>query len=64
MNKRQFEEGYIKRSKITSEFYHKYFVTLPCRCGADVCRGWAAVHNNPEMIKDHKEFYAPKKLRV
>ena len=55
MNKIQFEKGYIKRSKITPEFYQKHFITLPCQCGADICRGWAAIHNTPEMINLHNE---------
>ena len=55
MNKTQFERGYIRRSKITPEFYHEHFITLPCQCGVDVCKGWAAIYNTPEMIALHLE---------
>ena len=39
----QFEKQYIQNSKITEEFYHKYFVTLPCNCEAEQCKGFAAI---------------------
>jgi len=61
MTKEEFEIGYCSRSDISLEFYHKYFVTLPCACDYELCQGWAAVHNDPELIKAHMMFYAPKK---
>ena len=60
ISKAEFELGYISRSGITPEVYHKNFVTLPCECGADVCEGWAAIHNTQEMIDLQNELYAPK----
>lgn len=57
MTKEKFEEEYCKRSGITLEDYHKYFVTLSCRCGEADCKGWAVVPNSPLSIKAHKENY-------
>lgn len=41
-SKQEFEDVYIERSKINREFYDRYFVTVSCDCGEDVCSGWAA----------------------
>lgn len=60
MTKEEFEEYYIENSKITPEIFSRYFVTLPCACDYEGCRGWAAVRNDPMLIKDHNELYAPK----
>lgn len=64
MTKEEFEKGYCERSGITIEFYNKYKVTLPCACGEEDCEGWAAMSNDPELIKWHMQFYAPKKEGV
>lgn len=32
---------------------------LPCACDYEGCDGWAMVRNNPDMIKDHYDLYAP-----
>lgn len=58
MTKEEFEQGYIERSKITREFYDKHMITLPCNCGAENCKGFAAVGNNEQTIKMHMELYA------
>jgi hypothetical protein len=62
ITKEEFEKGYIERSHITREFYDQNFVTLPCPldCDAAECEGWATIHNDPEIIKDHLRFHAPK----
>ncbi|KKN64749.1 hypothetical protein LCGC14_0488810 [marine sediment metagenome] len=60
MHKKYFETMYCKRSNITKSSYNRWRVTLPCACGYDGCRGWAAVSRNEDMIKDHMELYAPK----
>lgn len=59
MKKEEFEKGYIERSGITPELYHKYWVTLPCDCGGNGCEGWAAIPNDPISIEDHNRFYNP-----
>jgi len=57
IKKEEFEEGYIKRSSITMEFYNEHFTTLPCtRCDYADCEGWAAIHKGCE--DDHNKFYA------
>lgn len=57
MTKEKFEEWYCGRSMITLEEYHKYFVTLSCKCGEDGCNGWAVVPNRPSSIKAHYDIY-------
>ena len=60
MTKEEFEKSYIEKSAISTEFYHQCFVTLPCDCGDKFCKGWAAIHNSPDMIASHNKLYAPK----
>lgn len=60
MTKEAFEQGYCERSNLSREYYRQLFVTLPCACGSEECGGWAAVRNEPNMIKDHIELYSPK----
>jgi len=57
MSKMEFERRYIKKSGITSQFYHDNFLTLECHCGDKGCKGWACVSNNPQSIEVHKELY-------
>lgn len=56
MTKQEFEELYCKKSGITKEWYDKYFVTLPCYCENEDCKGWACVGNSPFAIKIHNEL--------
>lgn len=60
ITKEEFEKGYIERSHITKEWYDKYYVTLPCACGAKECQGWAKVRNTIEDIRDQMTLYVPK----
>ncbi|MEK4328906.1 hypothetical protein MKX70_24005 [Paenibacillus sp. FSL R7-0312] len=57
MNKKEFEEDYCRRSNIQIEEYLNGMITLPCRCGSESCKGWAAVTNNPLAIKSHVNLY-------
>lgn len=57
MTRKQFEESYCNKSHISIEEYDKYFVTLPCNCGDDTCKGWACVTKREASIKAHKELY-------
>lgn len=41
-SKEEFEDRYIKGFGVDREFYDRYFVTVVCDCGEDVCTGWAA----------------------
>lgn len=56
MTRKQFEENYCNKSHINIEEYDKYFVTLPCNCGDDTCKGWACVTKREASIKAHKEL--------
>lgn len=60
MKKEEFEAGYCERSNITRFYYDKWFITLPCACDYEGCKGWAAVSKKDDFIKDHMELYAPK----
>lgn len=51
MSKEDFEEMYCENSDITIEEYNKYFITLPCDCGVEFCRGWIA-ENKEEYEKE------------
>ena len=62
MSKEDFEAMYCGRSNITRERYKQWFITLSCACDYKECKGWAAVHNSPDMIKDHLELYAPREI--
>lgn len=53
-SKEQFEQDYCESSNITKEEYDKYFVTLPCNCDFEGCKGWACVSNHPLVIKAHE----------
>ncbi len=57
MTRKQFEENYCNKSHINIEEYNKYFVTLPCNCGEDTCKGWACVTKKESSIKAHRELY-------
>jgi len=57
MTKEEFIEYYCRNSKITREYYDRYYVALPCNCGEYMCQGWASIRNNPDIIEDHKRFY-------
>ncbi len=57
MSKSEFEGYYCKEAQMTIEEYKECFVTLPCNCGDDVCKGWACVSNSERSIKAHKELY-------
>ena len=57
MDKEGFEKMYIHLSNITPEFYVSHFVTLECHCDNPLCRGWAAVSNNPQSIESHNKLY-------
>ena len=63
MTKEEFEQGYCDRSNITREQYKEWFTTLQCACDYELCKGWAAVPNEPDIIKAHLELYAPKEAK-
>lgn len=60
ITKTEFERQYCERSSITLKRYRGWFITLPCSCDYEECRGWAAVHNHPDMVADHIELYSPR----
>lgn len=53
----QFEEGYAARAEISVEEYRKHLTTMPCDCGDEHCKGWAAVNKGREQ--DQINLYAP-----
>lgn len=67
--RKEFEEGYAKRSKMTVEKLHDFgFFAHPCDCADESCKGWQMCSNeNWEFfkdihnIKDEKEY--EKKVR-
>lgn len=50
-----FEADYCRLSGITRSYYNEWFVTLPCHCDYEGCRGWAKVRRGDE--EDHRRFY-------
>lgn len=52
MTKQQFIERYGKKF-----FESGKLVAMKCNCGDEACSGWAAVTNNEESIKSHKDLY-------
>ena len=53
MTKEEFETQYCENSGIEPELYHSAFLTLPCSCDYENCKGWAAVTRNPLVIAEH-----------
>lgn len=54
---KEFEKNFIKKSNITQDYYNKYYRTLPCKCDAENCKGWAAVSKDEMTIKLHNKLY-------
>ena len=61
MTKEEFEHNYCQGSGITIEQYRQWKVTLPCSCDYEGCEGWAAIINDPDIIKDYIKFYGGSK---
>ena len=57
MNEEEFIKKYCYDSNISREFFDKHLVALPCSCGWERCKGWAAVSIDPDSIRRHKELY-------
>lgn len=49
----EFKKQYCDRSGITVEDFDKKLVVLECHFGSPVCKGWAAVQNEPKAIERH-----------
>ena len=63
VSKDEFESRYLKRSGISVEKYRLMgFMTLPCACDSDLCKGWAAV--SPSSLMHHLAFCLPDKARL
>ena len=58
----KFEKDYARKSEISMPYYRRHFVTLPCRCDADNCVGFAAVSLKKHSILTHAELYMPDKF--
>ncbi len=56
---KEFERNYIKNSNISRTFYNRWYITLPCNCAEDGCKGWAKISKSPEMVYSHMEFSSP-----
>ena len=61
MTKEQFIEEHYGGGRYANLFQDGTMVALPCCCGVDVCKGWAALTNNPMLIDAHMELYSPKR---
>ena len=55
ITKETFEIDYCRLSGISREYYNQWFVTLPCNCDYEGCRGWANVRHGDE--EDHRRLY-------
>jgi len=55
-SKEEFEEQYMRNSRITPKFYKEHFVTLPCECRNPGCRGWACVSKDLNSVENHKKL--------
>lgn len=51
ITKEKVEENYIKRSKISKDFFNEHFITIPCTCDYEKCQGWQVTSNDPFSIK-------------
>jgi len=56
-----FESVYRRASHIDQDYYNRWFITLPCNCGEQGCRGWAAIGRNWDAIQHQLGFYLPDK---
>lgn len=53
MTREEFERDYCERSDITREYYAEHFLTLPCDCDNEDCKGWACINNDEISIHAH-----------
>lgn len=56
---RQFEKGHCVAEHITLAHYNQKYITLPCNCERDECKGWAAVLRDKNVIQHHLVFHLP-----
>ena len=65
MTKDEFIDGYVGRTDSAERtpngmrIENHYRIALPCTCGDKLCDGWAMISDDPMMIADHMQFYAP-----
>ena len=60
MTKDEFVERFAEQSGYTKEEILEHMVPMHCRCGAEACKGWAMVYNNPFAVQAHQELYGIK----
>ena len=58
ITKEVFEADYCRLSSMTRAYYNEWYVTLPCSCDYEECRGWAKVWRGAE--EHHMSFYGGK----
>lgn len=56
----EFEKRWMKNSGISEEEFREEWVSLPCDCGEDRCKGWAVISNDDLSIRTHLELYGVK----
>lgn len=60
MTKDEFIAVYCARSEMTRDEFVADLVALPCACGYEGCEGWAAVLNEPDIVRNHNRVYGPR----
>lgn len=40
-------------------YFDEHYLVLPCECGKEKCKGWAAIFNHPLMIDHHNRTNNP-----
>lgn len=56
-----FETDYCLASDRDRDYYRRWFITLPCSCEEQGCRGWAAIRRGWDAIQHQLGFCLPDK---
>ena len=59
LTQNEFERDYAKRNGVAVSEFREHMISLPCNCGDEDCKGWAAISRDPEAIERHLKYYAP-----
>ena len=55
MTKVDFVTDYCKKTQLNKKIFNQMLVVLECNCDEPNCHGWAAVTNDPYMVKKHMD---------
>lgn len=53
VSREKFVADYCNGSEIDEATFHTHNIALPCDCGSQACRGWAAVTKDPRRVLQH-----------